>query len=76
MVRSGQWLNLSVVKVKPREPAVQEINLCSAKQVYQWFRKGKVDQAFLGVIQKVDELKEEDVATKYKGKLDLGAAHL
>ena len=76
MVRGGKWLNLPVVKVKLGEPTVQEINLYSAKKVQQWFRKGKVDQAFLGLVQKVDELKEEDVAMKYKGKLDLGVAHL
>ena len=28
------------------------------------------------MIQKVEELKEEDVATKYKGKSDLGVSHL
>ena len=42
----------------------------------RWFRKGKIDQAFLGVIQKVKESKEEDVATKYKGKSDLGVSRL
>ena len=37
---------------------------------------GKIDQASLGVIQKVKESKEEDVALKHKGKSDLGAVHL
>ena len=69
-------MNLLVVKVKPGEPTVIEVNLCSATQVQRWFRKGKIDQAFLGVIRKVEELKEEDVATKYKGKSDLGVSHL
>ena len=76
MVRGGKWLNLPVVKVKLGEPTVTEVNLCSATQVQRWFRKGKIDQAFLGVIRKVEELKEEDVATKYKGKSDLGVSHL
>ena len=76
MVRGGKWLNLPVVKVKLGEPTVTEVNLCSATQVQRCFRKGKIDQAFLGVIQKVKELKEEDVATKYKGKSDLGVSHL
>ena len=39
-------------------------------------KKGKIHQAFLAVIQKVEESKEEDVATKYKGKSDLGVSHL
>ena len=76
MVRGGKWLNLPVFKVKLGEPTVIEVNLCSATQVQRWFRKGKIDQVFLGVIQKVEESKEEDVATKYKGKSDLGVSHL
>ena len=76
MVRGGKWLNLLVVKVKPGEPTITEVNPCSATQVQQWFKKGKIDQAFLGVIRKVKELKEEDVATKYKGKSNLGVSHL
>ena len=50
MIRVGKWLNLPMVKVKPGEPIVIEINLSSATQVQWWFRKGKIDQAFLGVI--------------------------
>ena len=76
MERGGKWLNLPMVKVKPGEPSVIEINLCNATQVQWWFRKGKIDQAFLGVIKKVEESKEQDVATKYKGKSDLGVSHL
>ena len=69
-------MNLPVVKVKPGEPTVTEVNLCSATQVQRWFRKGKIDQAFLGVIRKVEESKEEAVATKDKRKSDIGISHL
>ena len=76
MVRGGKWLNLLVVKVKPEEPTIRQVDLCSATQVQWWFTKGKIDQAFLGVIWNVKELKEEDVAMKYKGKSDLGVVLL
>ena len=76
MVRGGKRLNLLVVKVQLEEPTRKEVNLCSETQIQQWFRKDKIDQAFLGVIQKVDKSKEEEVAMKYKGNSDLGAVHL
>ena len=50
MVRDAKWLNIPVVKVKPGEPTITEVNLCNATQVKRWFRNGKIDQAFLGAI--------------------------
>ena len=76
MVKGRKWLNLPVIKVQPEEPTVTKVNLCSATQIHQWFRKGNIDQAFLRVIQKVKESNEEDVAAKYKGKSNLSATHL
>ena len=53
-----------MLKVELEEPTITEVNLCSATQIQQGFRKGKIDQVFLGMVRKVDELKEEDVAMK------------
>ena len=58
MVRDGKWLNLPVVKVK---------------QINDGSRKGKIDQAFLGMIPKAEE-SEKDVAMKYKRKSNLGCS--
>lgn len=33
MVRGGKWLNLLVIKIKLGELTIQEISLCSAKQI-------------------------------------------
>lgn len=50
-----------MVTTKPRETTIQEIILCNAKQIQRWFKKDKINQAFLGMIWNVKE-SEEDVA--------------
>ena len=57
-----------------------KVNCISAKALKRAMRKGQIkeDTIFLGSIQKVQEPAKqiEDVATKYKGKSDLGAVHV
>ena len=37
------------------KPSIEIVNLCSAKQVAQWFRRRKVDEAYLAFIQPVKD---------------------
>ena len=58
-------LRLTHYPVSHDETSVQAIiemvNLCNAKQVTRWFRRQKVDQAYLGFIRLVKDEKEQKV---------------
>ena len=43
------------------KPIIETVNLCSAKQVERWFRRWKVDQAYLGFIRLVTDEKEQKI---------------
>ena len=53
--RPGCILTLPVVRKRQMKPSIETINLCSAKQVGRWFRRRKVDEAYLAFIQPVKD---------------------
>ena len=48
--RKQSILHLPLVPRKKPESVVQEVNLCTAKQMAKWFRKGTVERAFVTII--------------------------
>ena len=44
-------MHLPVLRPAHNIPQVDEINMCSAKQMSCWFRKRKVERAFVGFIR-------------------------
>ena len=56
--RPGCILTLPVVRRRQQKPSIETVNLCSAKQVARWFRRRKVDQAYLAFIRPVHDEKE------------------
>ena len=59
--RSGSVITLPIVRNHYVKSIIETVNLCSAKQVERWFRRQKVDQAYLGFTRLVkDEKGAED----------------
>ena len=48
--RPGCILTLLVMRRRQVKPSIETINPCSAKQVARWFRRRKVDEAYLAFI--------------------------
>ena len=73
VVQQGQeWISLPLAK-QGEDTSAHLVNMISAKQMSQLFKRKQVDNAFLGFVRMV---KEDNVAEKYKRKSDLGAIHL
>ena len=56
--RPGCILTLPVVRRRQQKPSIETVNLCSAKQVARWFRRRKVEQAYLAFIRPVHDKEE------------------
>ena len=59
--RLGSVITLPVVRRHHIKPIIETVNLCNAKQVERWFRRQKVDQAYLGFIRLVKDEREEKI---------------
>ena len=59
--RSGSVITLPVVRRHQVKPIIEAVNLCSSKQVARWFRRRKVDQAYLVLIRLVKGEKEQKI---------------
>ena len=68
--RPGCILTLPVVRRRQQKPSIETVNLCSAKQVARWFRRRKVDQAYLAFIRPVHD--EEEIVPVVPEKTETG----
>ena len=48
--KKGSFIQLPVRRPAGNIPQVDEINMCSAKQMSHWFQRRKVERAFVGFI--------------------------
>ena len=70
--RSGLIITLPVVRIRQVKPIIETVNLCSAKQVAQWFRGRKVDQTYLRLIRLVMDEKEQKTVSVVSKKIAVG----
>ena len=57
-------LSLPLATKQKKTPTVDEVNMCSAKQMARWFRRHKVQRAFLGILQCVEDKAVVEVETE------------
>ena len=53
--QKGSFVQLPVLRPAHNIPQVDEINMCSAKQMSRWFWRRKVEREFVGFIRAVPE---------------------
>ena len=53
--QKGSFVQLPTVQSQAGVPRIDEVNLCSAKPMARWFRRRKVDRAFVGLIRAVPD---------------------
>ncbi len=68
--KENRVLSLPLVPKGSQKPRIEEINMCSAKQINRWFQKGKIQYAFLGMVREVEE--EDQVQDSSEGDIDVG----
>ena len=64
MEKSGCVQSLPLATRKKPAPMLDEVNMCSAKQMAHWFRRHRVETAFLGMLRCVEDEAVMAVETK------------